>query len=77
MPSVRASAKLEDDDATLGRLFLALASRAVHIVGQLQARLLEFLLSTLLLLPSPDLVDDEGGKHGRSLAFKTLGSRSQ
>jgi hypothetical protein len=61
--------ELEDEDAALGVFLGSLARRLVQVLRQLQARLFELVLTTLFLLPPADLLDDEGRKHGRSLAF--------
>ncbi|MEZ4298892.1 MAG: hypothetical protein R3B70_28340 [Polyangiaceae bacterium] len=77
------SAKIEDDDASVGIVFVLIGSGAAErkpFKRQLEARLSLFTTFAFLLLALPDLLDDEGRQHvvPRDLDFLrvALGARA-
>jgi hypothetical protein len=69
------STEIEDHDSALGVIvFARLGDRAFCLFRKLEPRLLELVTPTLLLVPPPDLIDDERRKHG-GLAFRTQCAR--
>jgi hypothetical protein len=75
---LESSAEVENHDASfrivpLVILALRLGRWAVGVDGQLDTGLVALDTPTLFLFSSPDLVDDEGRKHGGGLAFARSG----
>jgi hypothetical protein len=71
---LESSAEIKNDDAPIGvvRLILFALGPRGGVVGvnrQLDTRPITLDTPTLLFFSSPNLVDDEGRKHGGGLAF--------
>jgi hypothetical protein len=75
---LESSAEIQDDDAALRVVLLVLVALrlgrgAIGIDRQLDSRSVAVDTPTFLFFSSPNLVDDEGRKHGGGLAFAMRG----
>jgi len=74
----KTSAEVDDDDPALGIVLLfvvtpRLGGGTVRVYGELDARSVALDTTTFLFFSSPNLVDDEGRKHGAA-SFSRCGA---